>query len=360
MILPTLAHAAGIVVAKDIVEGLIDNDDVELVKIFYFDESDECINFPCEVEKVDFFSATALAEFDILHSHTLRTDLYLFMHKIFRNIKHSKLVSTLHQYNYINLKYLMGSKWKAYIVSSAWNIFLSKHDKIIVLSKDMKMYYKKRLLNKKIDFIYNGRPEIVTNLSFRDEKLEQLKKHDAIIIGTTCRIINIKGLEQVIKSLQFLNDTYFVILGSGEDEEYLKKLSVQLNVDDRCLFLGFKKNPLDYYKYFDLFILPSRREGFPLSLIEAASMKKAIVSSSLGVIKETFTEDEVTFFDLDNMESLLLAIHKALDNKATLSLNVYQKYLSAYTSKKMSDEYLLMYNELIKKNENNSQYKQLK
>jgi len=348
MILPSLVQKAPILVARDILKEIANNNQIETFKVFYLDKTENPIEFPCEVQKISFFETLPFDQFDILHSHTLRTDFYLFYHKLLGRIKHSKLISTLHQYNYINFFHQFNSKLKAYLISQIWNLILYKHDKIIVLSRDMGIYYRKRLLNKKIEYIYNGRPAGAINSLFEDKELQDIKNKNFTIIGTSCRIIKLKGLEQVIKSLVYLPNTYFVVLGTGQEKEALSNLAVELGVEKRCLFLGFKNDPLNYYQYFDIFVLPSRVEGFPLSLIEAASVKKAIVCSNLPILTEAFSEDEVSFFQLDDIQSLVGAIHNALNHKKTLELKVYEKYINAYTSKKMAQNYFEVYSKTIK------------
>jgi len=347
-ILPSLANKGPIIVVKDIVDNLVTNPIVQNIVVFYFDEKVE-VHFPCETKKISFKDKIDFDYFDVIHSHMLRPDLYLFKNKLLGNIKKSKLITTLHQYNYINLQYDFGNKFKAYIVSKIWNLFLLKHDRIVCLSEDMKKYYEKQIFitNKKLNFIYNGRP--IQNLESYSKKDEIFHKipTDSIIIGTSCLLTKRKGLEQVIKILPRISNLYFIILGNGKEEENLKNLSISLGVSERCIFLGFKSNPFEYYKYFDLFILPSRGEGFPLSLLEAASMKKAIVTSDLDICKEVFNESEIATFKLDDLEDLKNKILFAYQNKEKLENNVYKAYLEKFTSEIMAKNYLELYKEVI-------------
>ena len=73
-ILPSLANKGPIIVARDIVNELSKKDDIEC-KVFYFDDITE-LTFACPVKKISFISKINFEEFDIIHSHMLRPDLY--------------------------------------------------------------------------------------------------------------------------------------------------------------------------------------------------------------------------------------------------------------------------------------------
>ena len=347
-ILPSLAKKGPIIVVKDIVDNIVPSNFVEEIVVFYFDEKVE-INFPCKTQRISFREKIDFDYFDIIHSHMLRPDLYLFLNKLLGNIKKAKLVTTLHQYNYINLQYTLKSKFKAYVISKLWNFILIKHDVIVCLSNDMKKYYENQIFidNKKLKYIYNGRPiQNLESFTNKDPILQEIP-NNSIIVGTSCILTERKGLEQIIKILPKIPNLYFVIIGSGPEENNLKSFANELGVLERCLFLGFKSNPLEYYKYFDIFVLPSRGEGFPLALLEAASMKKAIISSDLDVYKECFSKEELVLFKLDDLEDLKNKVLYVYEKKEYFGNNVYKTFLNKYTSEIMANNYLELYKEIM-------------
>ncbi|PMO94711.1 hypothetical protein BCS89_03965 [Vibrio splendidus] len=349
MLLPALDNKGPILVARDLVEELLDNDQVSLVKVYYLDNSEDEISFSCETELLKKGKEIPFNEFDIIHSHTMRTDYYLFR-KSFnskRKIGKCNFISTIHQYNFESFYYSFNSKMLAWGFAFAWNLILTRHDMISVLTKDMKAYYRKRLLNKNIVDIYNGKE--VPNLAqeFHCIELDAVKTKYSII-GTACSLTKTKGLEQVIETLPNFPNLCFVVLGEGPEIEALLKVAEKNNVKERCMFLGFKPNALDYYKYFDTFVLPSRNEGFGLALIEAASLKVPIICSAIPTFKELFTNKEVSFFELDNDDSLRMAIEYASSNKLSLSNGAYEKYIKSYTRKRMGGKYYDTYKSISK------------
>lgn len=69
-----------------------------------------------------------------------------------------------------------------------------------------------------------------------------------------------------------------VIIGDGEDKESLMQLSNDLLLSDHVLFLGYQKNPLPFLSKAGAFVMSSREEGFPVSLLEAMALGCPIIS----------------------------------------------------------------------------------
>ncbi len=91
--------------------------------------------------------------------------------------------------------------------------------------------------------------------------------------------------------------------GSGPEEEVLRNLHDELDLNEIVSFKG-KFQPSDVKTIFrnsDLFILPSRDEGFPLVLFEAISNKCLVLASNVGEVS-SIIEDQKTGF-LFNYES---------------------------------------------------------
>lgn len=86
--------------------------------------------------------------------------------------------------------------------------------------------------------------------------------------------IHRKGLDVLFKSVQELsvNNVQLHMIGSGDDLDSLKMMANNLRISDKVFFHGELANPYPTLKKSDLFVLPSRREGMPNSLLEAMSL----------------------------------------------------------------------------------------
>jgi UDP-D-galactose:(glucosyl)LPS alpha-1,6-D-galactosyltransferase len=70
------------------------------------------------------------------------------------------------------------------------------------------------------------------------------------------------------------------IIGTGPDEENLKRLAVQLGIDNKIQWLGFRNDPFDSIEECTALLLTSRFEGFGLVLIEANAHGIPVISSN--------------------------------------------------------------------------------
>ncbi|CAM2995108.1 glycosyltransferase [Vibrio rarus] len=108
------------------------------------------------------------------------------------------------------------------------------------------------------------------------------------VIGSAGRLERVKGHDILIKAMVELPQKFtLVIAGSGSEKKQLMQLSKQLGVQDRVIFLGRVSNMPLFYQSLDLFCLPSRHEGFPLSAIEAQACGTPTMATNVGASAET-------------------------------------------------------------------------
>lgn len=69
-----------------------------------------------------------------------------------------------------------------------------------------------------------------------------------------------------------------VIIGEGKERENLEHLIKELGMKKDILLLGQKTNPYKYIANSKLFVLPSKNEGLPLTLLETLSLNKMIIA----------------------------------------------------------------------------------
>jgi glycosyltransferase involved in cell wall biosynthesis len=131
----------------------------------------------------------------------------------------------------------------------------------------------------------------------------------------------------------------------------LKEYAEELNVLNRCLFLGYKENVRAYTEYYDLYVMPSRSEGFGLALIEAISMKIPCLCSNLPVFNELFSSKEVLFFELENIEDFIEKVILSQTIQNSLIESAYIRFTNNYTSSVMTKNYVNLYRNYIYENQ---------
>jgi glycosyltransferase involved in cell wall biosynthesis len=106
------------------------------------------------------------------------------------------------------------------------------------------------------------------------------------------------------------------ILGEGENRIKLGHAIATHHLEDRISLVGFVPNASQYLKAFDIFVLPSLKEGLPYTLIEAMHAKIPIISTRVGGVPDLI-EHDVNGIIVPPKDSgtLAIALEKLIQNK---------------------------------------------
>lgn len=311
------------------------------VKVFYFDEveNEALIDFPCEIEKISFMHKIKFDDYDVIHSHCLRPDAYIWLHKP-RKCR-TQFVTTLHNFVEEDLK-VTYNPLIAKVFAPIWMFLVKRHDKIVALSKTAEDYYLKWIDKDKLTYVYNTRKlDDIADLTEAEKKELYDFKGDSFLLGVNAGETYRKGADQIIRALPYLPNVKLFMVWRAPDRPDLRALAKELNVEKQVLFAGFREDAYRYQKYYDAFVIPSRSEGFPLAMLEAVSLKCNMISSDIPIFKEFFTDDELSFFHLEDIDSLVVAIKQA--EKENKSEKAYQKYLKKFSPNVIAERYLSVY-----------------
>ena len=307
--------------------------------VYYFDDKKE-IQFTCLVKKIRLTNKIDFNKFDVIHSHGLRPDLYIWLHKPTKC--NTLCITTLHNYVFQDLKSTYNI-WVAFIAGNIWMKLLNKHDYVAVLSKVAKEYYQKKLPPQKIKVTYNTRILDRTKKLSLEEEQEVLRfKNSDYIIGVNAMLTPIKGIDILIKSLSLIEGYKLWIVGDGKSMEDLKRLAKQEKVENKIHFAGYRKDAYRYMPYYDIYAMTSRSEGFGLVLLEAAIYSTPTICSDIPIFRELFSEKEVAFFQLKDKQSLVYAINKAIGNRQ-MANNMHEKYEQSYSAEQFYLQYFNIY-----------------
>lgn len=337
-IVPSLSKQGPVVVVFELARLLTERG--HDVIVFYFDDKTvNVLQFPCKTARISFFKKIDFNRFDVVHTHGFRPDAYVFLHR--SRMATPCFVSTIHNFVMKDFS-AQYNKLTAFVFGNLWMALLHRHDMRVVLSLAAKEYYLHWFEARQLEVVYNTRfVDIHRKLSSLEES-ELIKfRGQGPLLGVNAMLTPRKGIDLILRSMPFIEDARLFIVGDGKSRSDLQKLSVDLGVSDRVYFAGYHEDAYRYIPYYDLYLLPSRSEGFPLAMLEAVVMKKNIVCSDIPVFKEIFTSDEVTFFELENVSSLVAAVGEALERDKTT--NAYSRYLREYSPEKFIDGYLRIY-----------------
>ena len=212
---------------------------------------------------------------------------------------------------------------------------INKFDKILAITKwEMPYLLKLGAKKEKIIYIPNGiSPEFFSlkkqakkeqktgNFLTNSPKRGRVKEENKILfLG---RISPIKNLEVLIKAMDFVKNKNILLEIAGPSEKNyfikLKNLIQELGLNNQIKFslpiynLKEKIAKIDSCK---IFILPSKMEGMPQSLVEAMAREKIVIGSNSLAIRDLIKDGENGFlFEFDNPKDLAKKINEALSQK---------------------------------------------
>ncbi len=270
---------------------------------------------------------------EIFHANTPVSSLFAHLIKI-RNRK-MKIIRTVHG-NWTNeLKTRKNTRelYGGYLIQKILpkiskkieKFELRRSDYIICVSEELKKYVKSMVHNKRISVISGG---VDTDFFYPLKNKRELKKGFGLSNKKTILYVGlinkIKGIESLLKASKEIKDIDFetVIAGTGPDLQYYKKMKNEMNLNN-VKFLGFvednKMNKL--FNSADVFCLPSKWEGLPLTLLEAMSSGLVCIATDVGDIKKVIINNKNGFIvEKNNYNFFIKNLKKTILNSDNIKI----------------------------------------
>jgi glycosyltransferase involved in cell wall biosynthesis len=160
-------------------------------------------------------------------------------------------------------------------------------------------------------------------------------------VDTLLRAIN--ELKGIIPNLLVL----IVGEGKGYEEDNLKSLCTQLELDDVVQFRGVTKQPDHYMDMADIFVLPSVFEGLPLVMLEAFRSSLPVVATDINGPKEVVVDGENGLLfqpkDYHALAEIIQLLFEDLKLRSKLGVAGHETYLDEFTIKKYADKIEKLY-----------------
>jgi glycosyltransferase involved in cell wall biosynthesis len=115
---------------------------------------------------------------------------------------------------------------------------------------------------------------------------------EAPVALTLARLDPQKGLEVLVEAAARTPGVRFAIAGEGPERPALEAQIARLELADRVTLLGRREDAPDLLAGCDLFVLPSRFEGLPVSVVEAMAASRPVVATAIGGTDEAVVEGE--------------------------------------------------------------------
>ena len=251
--------------------------------------------------------------YDIIHCHTPVAGVLTRLAA--KNNKNTTVIYTAHGFHFFKGAPLIN--WLIYYPVERFCAGFT--DKLITINREDYERAKRFKLRK------NGKVYYVPGVGIDLEKIQNLKvdvkqkKAELCIQENTPVLLSVgelnknKNHEIVLQALNKIKDKNFIYLicGRGILKEYLERKTQELHLENKVKLLGYRSNVIEILKTADLFIFPSKREGLPVSIIEAMAARLSVIASNVRGNRDLITKENL--FEPDDIVALTSLIEKRLE-----------------------------------------------
>jgi glycosyltransferase involved in cell wall biosynthesis len=245
-----------------------------------------------------------------------------------------------------HLKY----KW-AGLISLSWKIAMRKTDFLTAISNFLLQRAKNNGFKGPSALVPNG-----VNFNLFSKEIDENTKNDLreklskkpgdIFLVTSSRLTYKNAVDDIIASLSSLPENIsLLIIGKGDLGSDLQKKADKLDLSKRVKFLGFipYESIPEYFSISDIFIRPSRSEGFGNSFIEAMAAKLPVIATPVGGIVDFISDKETGVFCYpDNPQSIVRTVNMLLSDSSLKEYIVKNAYELVSKKYRWDDVAILM------------------
>jgi len=245
---------------------------------------------------------------DVVHTHGYRPDILHAASRVRRNFA---TVTTLHGSSRVG-----GSTT---FHEMAQMLLLRRFDAVISVSRQLADQLRgKRVRPERLHVIPNGWSDRIRVMQASEARGRLNLPAQGIVIGWVGRLIPIKGADVFLRAVRHLSGLQVTIsvIGDGSERTRLEELVRAEGLTDRVRFHGTVPEAGSYLSAFDVFVLSSRSEGIPVTLLEAMAARVPAVVTSVGGVPEVVGSAEAIVVPPEDPAALAAAIRSVIQNPA--------------------------------------------
>lgn len=137
------------------------------------------------------------------------------------------------------------------------------------------------------------------------------------------RAVAQKGYDMAIQAAIRLKQEHvefkWYFLGNGELLEEFKEQVKRAGMESEIIFLGFCINPYPYIKHCDIYVQPSRHEGYCTTITEARILKKTIIATKVSGVYDQIKDRITGRIVAISAEEIATSLKELINNKRLLS-----------------------------------------
>ncbi len=196
--------------------------------------------------------------------------------------------------------------WRSFAYLGSWATALLSHYVIVVSRSELAIGSRLRFCRHKMHLIHNGIKLPLTLGS--GEQIRRVFPSGVQITGTIGELTHNKNQIVLIEQASRDPEMYLAIVGEGEDRPFLERKIKEYKLEDRVKLFGFIPAE-EALKGFDIFALPSLKEGLPYVLLEAKAAGLSITASRIGGIPDILDAPGMSEFELARMVSKTMGLY---------------------------------------------------
>ena len=176
---------------------------------------------------------------------------------------------------------------------------------------------------------------------------------DAFCLVFIARLLESKGIYDLIKALESINSSAIYLIVVGPDEEgVVDRIMYEFpDLLDNIKFVGYSSKPEDFLSAGDVLTLPSHREGFGSVIIEAASVGIPAMGSDIYGINDAIVSDKSGLLhpprDIDAIAACINRLNA--DPKLLQSLGdfAYQRAIKDFNADSVTSLWVKFYHDIL-------------
>ena len=295
---------------------------------------------------------------DIVHANSPQAagigGIALFIHRLFTWTRRVQVVYTIHGWSYHEAR----PKWQNFLIRLFSKITCLFYQKIICVSEyDRVSALKLKIAPAgKLLTIHNGIKPNEINFLPREEARQKLNlsnlEGSTLVVGTIGEFTKNKGQKYLIGALGILKNEWGIkfkslIIGWGEEKSSLKSQISNLNLGNEIFLIDNLSPAAPHLKAFDIFVLPSLKEGLPYTLLEAGLAELPVVATNIGGIPEIIGNEKtgllVKPYDAEELAKAISRLMNDGDLRKRLGQNLREKILKDFPKQEMLERTFSLY-----------------
>jgi len=176
-------------------------------------------------------------------------------------------------------------------------------------------------------------------------------------LGNVARLEEQKGHDDLLMALPQVRgeipDLTVLLVGEGTRQAHLRALTQELGLPDAVRFLGTRRDISRILRALDVFVMPSRWEGIPLTLLEAMGYGLPVISTRVGRAPEIIQDGEngrlVPAGDPGALAGAILELYREPQKREQWGEQARRTVREKYTLEHFLEQFAAIYLELYEK-----------